>query len=180
MTHYAPTAATVTRAERKLASFSELPVGWHYGRGGPISRPVLERAVAVAQHLIMAGFSRNDAFPGVDGDVQVTGYHGRHFISIDIMSGDRFDVRHDIGGIEHCCVEGVGWPGVKIVINEVATEVWGISGLFTLGTGIPYVAVSAISHSRSHPTAASQSSRSTARKPRADRSARTLERSIPA
>lgn len=168
MTFYAPISLTGgTRAKLKLDTFAALPAGWHYGRGNPISQAVLDRADKVVGYLVMSGISRTDAFPGVDGEVQITGYNGDHFIAVDVNADETFDVKHDVGGVECCFEDDCVWPGVKDVINKVAAEIWGTSDLFIRGTGTRREASSLTSPSRSPQTADFRLLRSSALSPQA-------------
>ncbi len=160
---YAPLTMTVPRASAKLNSFRSLPKGWHYGQGDAIANDVLTNAEKVVRYLVMSGFSRTDAFPGVGGEVQVTGYNGGNFLSVDVNTDGSFDVRHEADGRECCYEDGVVWPDVKDAINKVAIEIWGTSALSTLGTGTPPAPDSLIWRSRSLATGDFRLLRSTAR-----------------
>jgi len=153
MIFYASPRLTKTRASQKLETFSTLPPGWHYGRGGPIAEAVIAQAERVARQLVMGGISRTDAFPGVDGDVRVTGYLGDHFIAVDVSAAaDRFDVTHEINGAECCSAPGVDWATAREAIKRVAEEIWGISAFSIQNTGTAHAGVSMRSPSRSHAT----------------------------
>ena len=122
-----------TATERKLYSFTQLPAGWHYGRGGPISREVLTQAELCYWQLLMHGVSRTDAFPGVDGEVLVTGYikdvMGRqHYIGIEVGRGGQIEVTHEVNDVECCVEEGLDLTGSNRVISKISEEIWGTSG----------------------------------------------------
>lgn len=64
----------------KILSFENLKAGWNYGEGGPISKSVIDTALAIYWHLQVLDFEETDAFPGIDGEIMVTAYRGNHYI----------------------------------------------------------------------------------------------------
>ena len=85
-----PTDATKTR--RKLESFMSLPVGWHYGKGGPISPEIIDLGLRTEAMLRDAGWPETDCFPGCDGEVQVTGYRPAQGLTIAVeITGGTYD-----------------------------------------------------------------------------------------
>ena len=153
MTFFAADNFDRPRAQRKINEFRVLPAGWHYGNGVPIGNDVALRATDVVGWLVLCGVSRTDAFPGADGDVQVTGYYGQHFISVEVNLDGTFSVTHEIAGVEHCSAEATGWLDVKSIIHKVSQEIWGTSGYFIQSIGIPTEVVSQRLTSRSLQTA---------------------------
>lgn len=69
---------------RKLRGYERLPVGWHYGSGGPIPAPTIDLAVKIEGMLRESGFNETDCFPGCDGEVQVCGYRIREGICMTV------------------------------------------------------------------------------------------------
>lgn len=77
-------AISESQTDEKLESFADLQVGWHYRKGSPISRSVLENAKLINRYLFKLGFSKTDAFPGVEGQVLLTAYNRDHIVEITI------------------------------------------------------------------------------------------------
>jgi hypothetical protein len=61
--------------EQKISAFLSLPKGWHYGKGGPISIPIVRQALQINRGAWLAGY-KTDAFPGYDGEIQINCYRG--------------------------------------------------------------------------------------------------------
>ena len=70
----------VDSTEEKIRSFSRLPHGWDYGRGGPIPERTLRAARAWNSFLNQVGLRDTDAFPGGAGEVVVAAGSGDHYI----------------------------------------------------------------------------------------------------
>lgn len=70
----------------KIRSFGALGKGWHYGEGQGPSLATLELAERIAKRLHLELFCKIDAFPGIWGEIQVTGYLEKYFIEINILS----------------------------------------------------------------------------------------------
>ncbi len=61
--------------EAKIASFADMPSGWYYGQGGPISETVRQIATGLNRFALWMGFEGTDAFPGWGGEIEVSAYH---------------------------------------------------------------------------------------------------------
>lgn len=65
--------------ESKIRSFAKLKSGWHYGEGKPPSSAAVEDAVELLRLVTEINPSlATDAFPGIDGEIQLTVYCGIH------------------------------------------------------------------------------------------------------
>ena len=67
---------------KKVRSFSELENGWHFGEGVAPSTRVQDKAIAVLHGVQMIGLSRSNAFPGVNGEIEITFYHRDSFLEL--------------------------------------------------------------------------------------------------
>jgi hypothetical protein len=66
----------VTQTAEKIWSFRELPVGWHYGDGTPPANETVDSALRLNEEAAQAGFEKTNAFPGIEGEIQVTAWLG--------------------------------------------------------------------------------------------------------
>ncbi len=81
--------------ERKINSFANMPLGWHYGRGGPAQTRVIDAALRLNAIACKADLE-TDAFLGPDSEVRVTVYHGAHYLEFTIANDGLVDyVRED-------------------------------------------------------------------------------------
>lgn len=96
MTHVTFIAQATVSRQTQIQSFTHLPDGWHFGEG----RGATESAVAVAlkiEHLLWIGNAHEvEAFPGVDGGILLSGYHGAHALEIRCDPSGRIDLLHEI------------------------------------------------------------------------------------
>jgi hypothetical protein len=91
----ANTAVDPTTAS-KIVSFRDLPIGWDYGMGGPITEPVIQRALGFNSLLLLLGFSYTDAFPGGGGELVVAAGHGDHYIEVIVEpGGEQISIAYD-------------------------------------------------------------------------------------
>lgn len=67
-----------------------MPIGWHYGRGGPAQPHVIEAALRLNSIACKAGLETN-AFLGPESEVQVTVYHGPHYLEFTIANDGLVD-----------------------------------------------------------------------------------------
>lgn len=57
--------------DRKIRSFGELPSGWRYGEGVPISIDVQDAAIAIHHQAIGLGLYNVDVAPGARNQIQI-------------------------------------------------------------------------------------------------------------
>lgn len=80
---------------KKLRHFTQLPAGWHYGEGGPITDQSLGLALAILDKLALMGFDETDAFPGENGDVQVVAYDRPELYEFNVELNGTVTIAHD-------------------------------------------------------------------------------------
>jgi len=69
--------------EAKIESFSDLPKGWHFGEELAPSKEVIEKSLKIEEAASLYGYE-TDAFPGIDGEIMVTVYHGNHSLEFTV------------------------------------------------------------------------------------------------
>ncbi len=87
----------MTETERKIRDFANLPNGWHYGSGKSPSAENIERGVFYSHLFNLYGFSRTNAFPGIDGEVMVTAYADDLYLEILIETDGKLRFVHEKG-----------------------------------------------------------------------------------
>ena len=108
----------------KLDSFATLPVGWHYGDGGPIAREIIERSKALYRDLIVLGFTQTDAFPGFDGEIRLTAYNLPHYLQIDLHLDGRYSYVHEYGREERSARPAITLGELKAALRKIRAEEW--------------------------------------------------------
>jgi hypothetical protein len=109
MNHYGTTASILTtssnleesrkRLLRKLQKMTELPIGWSYGEGVPVST----QAISFAEKLVFLASMyelKSDVFPNLDGGCAVAVYAGSDRVEASINPEDctiRLSAEHGIG-----------------------------------------------------------------------------------
>lgn len=127
----------VSVTAEKIKSLSSLPVGWHYGQGGPLSGNVINKALEIDTHYRQLGFTATDAFPGVDSELMITAYRGSHCIETVISSDARYSVTHEHDDTEISATLNVDETTAKRTIIRIGREIWrslGWSALFMENT----------------------------------------------
>jgi hypothetical protein len=67
----------------KILRFSELEKGWNYGEGELFATDAIKAALEFHREVIFNGHSSTDAFPGLDGEIQITIYEGEHYFAFE-------------------------------------------------------------------------------------------------
>jgi hypothetical protein len=144
-------AAVSHNTGQKILSFRDLPLGWHYGNGGPIDDAVIVPAIQLYWHLLQNRLTSTDAFPGADGEIQLTAYHtasdgSRHYIGIMIEPSGELSLVYEIDGQdERPPIEAADLETVKAALREIARGIagrqWNTSDIFTQRTSTTLVGV---------------------------------------
>lgn len=157
----------------KIESFRSLPVGWHYGQGGPLSVDVVNKALQIDAYYRQLGFTTTDAFPGANGELMITAYRGPHCIETIISTDLRYSVTHERDDAEISATPDVDEIIAKRTIKQIGAEIWRSFGLFTESTTTKGGRGSQALHSKTQPVAGFLSSLETAWMPQGGQFAST-------
>lgn len=80
MSFYISDLSGTQETHRKLKSFIDFEEGWSYGYGKRFDIEILEKAISFHSALVNTGLLKTDAFPGLNGEIMVTGYHHDHYL----------------------------------------------------------------------------------------------------
>lgn len=137
-----PAGAAEASTPAKIISFGELPDGWHYGEGGPPAKETIDFAQDLYWLLLRLGYNETDAFPGIHGEVMVTGYEGARYVELiaekdgtvsvhlerngdEIYSEEHRPLKEAAATVEHFSME-----------DDVVEGKWITSGSYTKNTSI--------------------------------------------
>ena len=109
---------------RKIQSFMDLPVGWHYGEGQPCAPSIRDAALQTHAFLLGLGFAETDAFPGIDGGLLLTIYHAAHYFELRFENDGTITYRHEIDDIEIDEQEALGLQQVQTLLLAYRQEPW--------------------------------------------------------
>lgn len=84
-----PTADSLTK---KLMSFGELPNGWHFGEGIPVSADTLKEASSILAWGSQLQLGA-DVFPGIDGECMIAFYEGNKCVRVIVYPDGGLGVR---------------------------------------------------------------------------------------
>lgn len=73
-----------TEIEAKIKGYGSLRPGWHYGEGVTPPDSNIQTALKLHDTFLDEGFTRTNAFPGVDGEVRVTAYHNQYYLELTV------------------------------------------------------------------------------------------------
>lgn len=110
----------------KIESFARLDNGWHYGRGIAADRSTIDRAISVFNQYIQIGFLRTDAFPGVDGEIMVTGYKDIFYVECTVAADGSYSVVGEQNNEVIAEAYGIGLSVATETITAVAKQTWTI------------------------------------------------------
>ena len=117
--------------DAEIDALGQLPRGWRFGEGGPISEAVRQRAKVAATYAAFFGLDVS-AFPSVGGEVILRYYKGEHTLEVYVNEDETFDVALEKGrGFDFEVLfdrEGVGFDKLKELLTSLA---WNTSASYT-------------------------------------------------
>jgi hypothetical protein len=121
---------------KKVDSFSNLSNGWHYGQGVPPLTQVIDKAKKLNDLALRIGFKETNAFPGIDGEVQITAYFKNLYLEFTIPSDGliTYVYERDHQEIEY---EQITYDEAITKIKSFRGLIWALSELLVRSTSIP-------------------------------------------
>ncbi|HEX8399920.1 MAG TPA: hypothetical protein VF644_20990, partial [Pyrinomonadaceae bacterium] len=89
---------TIEQTMQKVRNFAKLPIGWHYGEGEPIDTSFIERAEKFLSTASGWGIEEANAFPGADGQIEVTFYFGNKTFAFMFETDNTVSITEEIKG----------------------------------------------------------------------------------
>jgi hypothetical protein len=129
MPSQASTLEVTLQTLNKIKSFEKLPTGWHYGQGVPPSEVTIARARILVIDAFLTGTIETNAFSGVDGEIQVTMYHGISYLEFTIAPNGTVTAVYEEGGIEKDYAENLPFDQALAKLKEYSNRIWASSGL---------------------------------------------------
>jgi hypothetical protein len=126
----------ISQTAQKIASFRNLEVGWHYGGGVPPTDETIHKALILNREAAFAGFSKTNAFPGIDGEIQITAYHQSIYLelTIEVDGIVTFVYEQDDNEIAY---EKLTFDEARARLRKFRGLTWALYGLSTSGSTTP-------------------------------------------
>lgn len=86
--------ATPSAIGQRIRSFGRLPAGWHYGDGRAATNAALSLALTVAE--LLPDGNDVEAFPGVDGGILLSAFHGNETLEVRCEPDGGLDFWHEV------------------------------------------------------------------------------------
>jgi hypothetical protein len=122
---------TVQNAIQKVRDFIDLSEGWHFGGGLPPSRENLSKAQGLLIKVEELEFDNADAFPGIDGEIQVAIYRGDDDYEFTIERNGTITFTHDENGKELRYEQGLSLDEAIETLVRVSDRIWPSLDFFT-------------------------------------------------
>lgn len=107
--------------EQKIQNFKNLNQGWHFGEGIAPSSETIDIALGLVKEAHITGCDV-DAFPGINGEVQVTLYYDDEYLEFTVENDNSITFVHEKNGIEVCNEEGLDVSDADIRIREATKK----------------------------------------------------------
>jgi hypothetical protein len=137
---------TVANTINKVNSFGELSNGWHFGEGVSPSKQIRELAIKFLRVAEIMGINRTNAFPGVDGQIQVTFYHEDSMLEVTLEPDGSFTLAEDEGSTQSLFEEGASRSKAYARLREFSDKIWDSSESSTVNIMTRNLAGSLVRH----------------------------------
>jgi hypothetical protein len=122
--------------EAKIWNFRNLLDGWHCGEGVQFRDRDLLDAIELHSEMLNCGFFETDAFPGFNGEIQITIYSGGDYFEFTLETNGKWAFVHERGEEEVQCKELLTFSeAIKIVRDLAEKQLWNTSAFFHVGIG---------------------------------------------
>lgn len=106
--------------EEKILGFGFLEKGWCYLEGVSIEKHMINRAIELTR-LAVSYHLQTGAFPGLNGEILVTIYHGKHCLEFTLEPSDTVTYAHMEDEHEHAYIEKLSFSQAKKLLTEFAS-----------------------------------------------------------
>jgi len=132
----------IQQTAEKIAGFEELPEGWHYGSGSRPSHKTIQKALEINAELDASGFSKTNAFPGIEGEIQTTAYHGSLYLEFTIGPDGKITYAFEYNNNEIKYRSGLELDESIEIIRSFRGLLWVFSASFIKSTTTPIKEIS--------------------------------------
>ena len=124
------TSAIADGVLAEIASFAELPPGWHYGEGAPIPQRTIAIATSIVEHVRQLGIGDIDAFAGCGGEISLVLSYSEFEIEAIVESDGSVSVACDLNGSQVSYKACLVYSQAINEISSIVGKAWSTSGYF--------------------------------------------------
>ena len=137
----------------KIRSFAQLPVGWHYGEGRPISAKVISRALEYSDFLAIQGLGA-EAFASERGSITLLVNINGKYTEIRVETGRTYTIVRDGESSGVIFLRGLSLMEAQKATSQMMGNSWSTSAGSTLvnipakreGSSVMHFAISGTLH----------------------------------
>ncbi len=118
---------TIAQTIEKVNDFTELQPGWHFGEGVTPEERIREKAIQFLRYGEYMGITRANAFPGVDGQIQITFYYEDSMLELNIEADGTVTIAEDEGREQIYFKEGASEIDARTKLREFSEKIWNSS-----------------------------------------------------
>lgn len=134
MNNYIYFNENLINTHRKINSFSDLPIGWHFGKGIKPEQSTINNAISLNEKSFEIGFNLTDSFPGIDGEIQLSAYSKNLDIEMIIENNGNISMTGESNNILQFIYENLTIEQVLINLENLRGKIWTSSIYYTSST----------------------------------------------
>ena len=122
--------------ETKIWNFRNLADGWHSGEGVQFKERDILDGICLHSEMLSCGFIETDAFPGFNGEIQITLYSGEHYFEFTLEPDGKWTFAHERRDEEIQYKELLTFQEAIRIIRTLHQEVCNTFAFFHAGIGM--------------------------------------------
>ncbi len=127
----------IYQTAKKIFGFLLVQPGWHYTDGKTPKSEIINIALTINDELADAGFTRTNAFLGIDGEIRVTAYHSSMYFEATIEPNEQITYLFEQNDMEIEYEENASLDKVRQYIVNLREKIWSSFASFIKVTMIP-------------------------------------------
>jgi len=110
----------ISQTAKKIEDFTLVQSGWHYGEGKTPKPEIITMALTLNDEFSKAGFTKTNAFLGLDGEIRVTAYHDAIYLELTIEPNEQITFLFEKNDKEMSYEENISLDKVRQCIKIYA------------------------------------------------------------
>ena len=121
----------ITETAQKISEFRQLRSGWHFGEGTALPEVTIGTALKINRAAGLRGYASTNAFPGINGEIQVTVYDGSIYLEFTIDAKSKITFVREDDDHEVAYEEDLSITDALAMIPLLTEHAWRLSDLST-------------------------------------------------
>jgi hypothetical protein len=121
---FSATRFNTSGTERAVLGYAKLKAGWHFGKGEAPVQDTIDLAIKLLRYATQIGLTKSDAFPGVNGEIQLSFYRGETTIELIVEPNQTVSIFYETSEHEDQPIGGRSYDETIIWLSQISGRIW--------------------------------------------------------